>query len=55
MKCKSCQIDLSKKPKAYHYPDNIPISDDMKKLVEGLRSDKNGKGSKSRRHSNNRG
>ena len=42
--CKSCQIDLSKKPKKeYKFPSDIPLSKDMVSTVNKLRSDTNGR------------
>ena len=42
MECKSCQIDFSKRnKKGFKYPDNIPVSKDMKQAVEIARGNNN--------------
>lgn len=49
MECKSCQIDFSKRnKKGFKYPDNIPVSKDMKQAVEIARG-KNNEGRRKRR------
>ena len=50
-KCKSCSIDFSKlkKTSEFKFPENIPISNEMRTAVENIRKQQNKKGSKKRR------
>lgn len=47
--CKSCKINLNKQKREFKYPENQPISKEMWLAVEGLRSDKNGRGNRQKR------
>lgn len=35
MSCAGCKIDYSKRPKEPKIPTDIPVSDDMRKFVQG--------------------